>query len=290
MNRLGIYYAYWARNWSADFHPYIDKVADLGFDQLEVHAGAVAAMNSAERRELKQHAESRGLTLSYCIGLTHSYDVASADAATRATGIAFLEQIIGAIGEIGGGSVGGILYGAWPASMPEGMPDKRPALERSIASIRQVAHAAEDSGVILNLEVVNRFEQYLLNTSAEAIEYVRAVGSPNVRLMLDTFHLNIEEDHIGAAIIAAGELLGHFHTGENNRMPPGHGHMPWDEIAAALRHINYQGAIVMEPFMQTGGEVGRDIRVYRDLSIGRDLDAEARAALQFTRDLLARHQ
>jgi D-psicose/D-tagatose/L-ribulose 3-epimerase len=167
------------------------------------------------------------------------------------------------------------------------MLDKRPAMERSIGSLRRVAPLAEALGVVLNVEVVNRFEQYLLNTSAEAIAYVREVDSPNVRLMLDTFHLNIEEDQIGAAIVAAGDLLGHFHIGEANRMPPGRGHMPWNEVVSALRQINYQGAIVMEPFLQVGGEVGRDIRVYRDLSAGLDLDAEARDALAFTRALLA---
>ena len=287
MNRIGIYYAYWARDWMVDFHPYVDKVADLGFDQLEVHAGAVAQMSRAERQALKAHADARGLALSYCIGLTRTHDVAAEDGAVRAAGVAYLEQIIRAVGEMGGGGVGGIIYSAWPEQMPTGMLDKRPAMERSIASLRQVAPLAEGLGVVLNVEVVNRFEQYLLNTSAEAIAYVREVDSPNVRLMLDTFHLNIEEDQIGAAIVAAGDLLGHFHIGEANRMPPGRGHMPWNEVVTALRQINYQGAIVMEPFLQVGGEVGRDIRVYRDLSAGRDLDAEARDALAFTRALLA---
>jgi D-psicose/D-tagatose/L-ribulose 3-epimerase len=270
-----------------DMQPYVDRAADLGFDQLEVHAGAVARLDRAGREALRDRAAARGLALSYCIGLTREYDVAAADAAVRAAGIAWLEQIIRAVGEMGGGSVGGIIYSAWPEQMPAGMLDKRPALERSIASLRRVAPLAESLGVLLNVEVVNRFEQYLLNTSAEAIAYVREVDSPNVRLMLDTFHLNIEEDSIGAAIVAAGPLLGHFHIGETNRLPPGRGRIPWAEVVAALRQIDYRGAIVMEPFVQVGGEVGRDIRVYRDLRAGRDLDAEARAALAFTRAALA---
>jgi len=287
MNRIGIYYAYWAQDWMVDMQPYVDRAANLGFDQLEVHAGAVARLDRAGRAALRDHAAARGLALSYCIGLTREFDVAAADAAVRAAGIAGLEQIIRAVGEMGGGSVGGIIYSAWPEQMPAGMHDKRPALERSIASLRHVAPLAESLGVMLNVEVVNRFEQYLLNTSAEAIAYVREVDSPSVRLMLDTFHLNIEEDSIGAAIVAAGPLLGHMHIGETNRLPPGRGRIPWGEVVAALRQIDYRGAIVMEPFVQVGGEVGRDIRVYRDLRAGRDLDDEARAALAFTRAALA---
>jgi D-psicose/D-tagatose/L-ribulose 3-epimerase len=136
------------------------------------------------------------------------------------------------------------------------------------------------------MEVVNRFEQFMLNTCEEALEYVDAVGSPNARIMLDTFHMNIEEDFIDDAIVKAGEKLGHLHIGENNRMPPGYGHIPWTEIGAALRKIDYNRYVVMEPFVMPGGKVGEDIKVFRDLSTNIDLNEEARKALLFMRGLL----
>ena len=77
--------------------------------------------------------------------------------------------------------------------------------------------------------------------------------------------------------------LGHFHLGEPNRRPPGRGRMPWPEIFGALREINYQGALVMEPFLVPGGEVGRDIAVYRYLLGSDDLDGEAARSVQFVR-------
>lgn len=286
MNKVGIYYAYWTHDWDADFHPYVDKVARLGFDLLEVNGGTIARMTSEERRRLKAHAEAAQISLSYCIGLPHAYDIASEDRAVRARGIAYLQQMAAAIGEIGGGMLSGIIYGAWPAMLPEGTTDRRPYLERSIASMREAIKAAEDNHVIFNMEVVNRFEQFLLNTSAEALAYVEAVGSPNAKILLDTFHMNIEEDFIGDAIVLAGDKLGHVHVGENNRMPPGFGHIPWTEIGAALRKIGYGGAVVMEPFLLPGGQVGRDIKVFRDLSVGLDLDDEARKAALFMRGVL----
>jgi len=152
--------------------------------------------------------------------------------------------------------------------------------------MREAIKAAEDSGVIFNMEAVNRFEQFLVNTCDEAIAYVEAVGSPNAKILLDTFHMNIEENFIGEAIQKAADKLGHLHIGENNRMPPGYGHIPWTEVGAALRKIDYQGYVVMEPFLMPGGEVGRDIKVFRDMSIGLDLDDEARKALMFIRGLL----
>ena len=286
MNKIGIYYAYWTHEWDVDFHPFIDKVADLGFDILEVNAGTVGQMASAERMSLKTHADDRGLTLTYCIGLPHEYDIAAEDAAVRANGIAYLQQMAGAIGEMGGGPMGGIIYSAWPHTLPKGVTDKTPYLERSVQSMKEAIKTAEDNGVFFNMEVVNRFEQFLLNTADEGLAYVQAVGSPNAKVMLDTFHMNIEEDSIAEAILKAGDHLGHLHIGENNRMPPGYGHIPWAEIGAALRQIDYQGHVVMEPFLMAGGQVGSDIKVFRDLSVGLDLDEEAQKALLFTRGAL----
>jgi D-psicose/D-tagatose/L-ribulose 3-epimerase len=286
MNKIGIYYAYWTHEWDADFHPFVDKVAALGFDILEVNAGTIAQMNPGERIKLQAHAADKNITLSYCYGMPADCDVASADEGTRRKGLAFLRQMIDAIGEMGGGSLGGITYGCWPATLPAGVTDKRPYVDRSIASMRQAVKAAEDKNVTLNLEVVNRFEQYLFNTCAEAVAYVDAVGSPNCRVMLDTFHMNIEESFAYEAIIKAKGKLGHFHIGENNRMPPGYGHIPWTEISSALRAIDYTGYVVMEPFVMPGGQVGRDIKVFRDLAGSLDLDAEARKALLFMRGVL----
>jgi len=285
MNKIGIYYAYWTHDWDADFHPFIDKVADIGFDILEVNAGTIANMTHGERQALKSHAADRGITLSYCIGLTKDHDPASEDTATRQRGIDFLKQMATAIGEMGGGNLGGIIYSYWPATLPEGA-DKRLYWDRSVRSMQEAAKVAEDNQVYLCMEVVNRFEQFLINTCEEAVQYVDEVGSPNAKVMLDTFHMNIEEDFIGAAVERAGDKLGHVHIGENNRMPPGYAHIPWTELGAALRKIGYQGNVVMEPFLMPGGEVGRDIKVFRDMSVGLDMDEEARKALYFMRGVL----
>ena len=286
MIKIGIYYAYWAHNWNVDFHPYIDKACELGFDVLEVNAGTVADMKFADRKALQTHASERGIGLSFVVGLQQQYDIASENRATRRNGIAYLQKMAEAVGEMGGGPIGGIIYGSWPAAMPEGQIDKRPYFDRSVTSMQEAVKAAENNQVLFCVEVVNRFEQFLMNTCAEGVEYVKTVGSPAVKVMLDTFHLNIEEDFVGKAILEAGDYLGHFHVGENNRMPPGYGHIPWTEVGAALRQISYSGYVVMEPFLRPGGEVGRDIKVFRDLSVSMDLDNEAHKALLFMRGVL----
>lgn len=136
------------------------------------------------------------------------------------------------------------------------------------------------------LEVLNRFEGYLLNTCAECCQFVEEVGEPAVKVMLDTFHMNIEEDDMCAAIRLAGDKLGHFHVGENNRRLPGKGGFDWYRIGQALREIGYDKNVVMEPFVRMGGGVGNDIKIWRDLSKGatiEQLDRDAKGSVEFLR-------
>jgi D-psicose/D-tagatose/L-ribulose 3-epimerase len=190
--------------------------------------------------------------------------------------------------DMGGKQLSGIIYGMWPGTLDEKYSSKEGAWENSVRSMQEVTPLLEEYDVYFNVEVVNRFEQFLMNTCEEGLQYIEMVGSPNVKMLLDTFHMNIEEDTIASAIVKAGDKLGHLHIGENNRKPPGYGHIPWDELGTALQQINYQGAVVMEPFLMPGGEVGRDIRVFRDvMSSTYDLDEEARKAAEFIRGKLS---
>jgi D-psicose/D-tagatose/L-ribulose 3-epimerase len=105
-----------------------------------------------------------------------------------------------------------------------------------------------------------------------------------VKILLDTFHMNIEEDNIPDAIRLAGDLLGHLHVGEGNRKLPGQGALPWPMIGEALKDVRFEKSVVMEPFVTMGGRVGKDIKVWRDLSNGADaetMDANIRESLQY---------
>jgi len=283
---VGIYYAYWTRDWDTDFVPYLGKTRHLGFDVLEVNAGTIAELSLRARRRLKDASQDAGVPMSCCIGLPPSSDLASPDASIRADGIRHLGRIADAMRDCGIQRLTGIIYSCWPGTLEGRTGGKDRARRWSIASMKEAMKRAEDLGLIYHVEVVNRFEQFLLNTAEEATAYVREVGSGNLRILLDTYHMNIEERSFKEAIMTAGSLLGHLHIGENNRAPPGCGHIPWAEVGAALRAIDFRGWVVMEPFLVPGGQVGRDIKVHRQLMPGADLDAEARRACAFTRSFL----
>ena len=115
-----------------------------------------------------------------------------------------------------------------------------------VEALREAAVAGEEAGTTVFLEPLNRFEDYLINTLAQASAIVDEVGSPAVRLVADTFHMSIEEADIGAAIRAAGDRIGHVQLGDSNRLEPGAGHYDWDETLTALEEIGYDGWLAME--------------------------------------------
>jgi len=282
MNPIGMHYGYWTQYWGSEPLQFVKRAKKCGFDILEVNAPKVTRMSDAQRDVLKGAIAEAGLSLTYSIGMTADMDLVSQDTATRQKGIAFLQQVARTMKYMGGTVLAGINYSSWPRKLlPD--EDKQILTDRAIEGVREAIKAAEDNDVIFCVEVVNRFEQFIMNTAAEGIAFAERVGSPNCKILLDTFHMNIEEDSLRGSIVEAGNWLGHFHLGETNRRPPGRGRIPWPEIFGALREINYQGAVVMEPFLLPGGEVGRDISVYRDLLGSADLDEEAARSVQFVR-------
>jgi len=291
MNKIGMFLNFWEKNWNADYIYYLNKIADLGFDILEFQAQPLLEMSKSKLDEIKKAAKDRNVEITYSLGLESKYDVSSPDASIRANGLEFLKKIVEIVAYMDGKIISGISYAAW--GTPAGIiNDKSAYVARSIENISKVAKTAADYDVTYCVEVVNRFEGIILNTAEEAVDYVKQIDNDHVKILLDTYHMNIEENSIGDAIRLAGPLLGSLHTGENNRTCPGRGHLNWDEIYQALSDIHYKNPIVSEPFVTMGGEVGRDIKVWRNLiqmPTEKALDEEARCLLEFEKKMLKKY-
>lgn len=285
--KYGIYYAYWERQWGADYLKYIQKVRRLGFDILEISCAGLRDLTEKEADQLRSYAEEEGILLTGGYGPRADENLASADPTVVENAFRFWKETFPVLQRLGIRQVGGGLYACWPADYSR-VPDKAGDLERSIRNMKELAKIAEEYDMELDMEVLNRHEGYLINTAKECVAYVDAVGAGNVKVMLDTYHMGMEEDDFAEAIRTAGSRLGHVHVGENNRKLPGQGHIvPWEVIGKALREVGYQANIVMEPFVIHGGEVGQDIRIWRDLKEDcseETLDREAAESVAFLRN------
>ena len=269
MNKIGVHFGYFNRDWNTDFIKRIEQVKKIGLDILEVAPAPLLALTKFQRDEIAAAAKANDIELTFSVGLSANQDLASEDEEIRKNGIKFTTDTFQIMSEMAGKTYSGVDIAAWNKTFMEGITDKSATWERSISAVKEIMKVAEDKGITFAVEVVNRYESSLVNTAEEAVKYVDEVGSPNCKILLDTYHMNIEEDSFAGAIKLVGNRLGHFHVGESNRRPPcENGKMPWNEITNALKEIDYQGAIVMEPFIKMGGEVGRDIKVWRDISEG----------------------
>lgn len=284
--KFGVGYAYWGTTWKCDLEGYrkaAEKISNFGFDMMEISADHVFHMNEKELLELDAIAKNYGLTLSTNSGPAKQYDVSSADVSVRQNGLNYLTEIVKKMAVIHSPVLAGAIYSFWPTDFVD--TDKAAAWERSIPMIRELGSVADGLGIECALEVLNRNETYILTDCQEALEYCDQVGRKSINILLDTYHMNIEEDDMCEAVRRAGNMLGHFHVGEANRKLPGMNNtIDWAAVGKALRDIHYEKGVVMEPFLKCGGEVGRDVRVWRDLSNGADsetLDTYLKNALLF---------
>lgn len=274
MRPIGIEIFYWIDTWAADQVPYFERAKACGFDVVEISFVSGPDIDPAP---IRAELDRLGLAVFCSMGLPLEMDITSPVASTRRAGIEHLKRCLETAHKLGSPILGGLPHVPWlhfPAA-----DDLRPYRERSAAAIREVAVTAANLGLTISLEIINRFETYIFNTVAEGLDYLEMVDHPAVKLQLDTYHMNMEEDNLAAAIRAAGPRLGHFHCAASNRKLPGQGHLDWGAIRQALDEINYQGGLVIETFPNPQAETGRTVNTWRPLV--QDYDAEARQALAF---------
>lgn len=252
--KYGICYCYWSKDWEgSDYPKTIEKAKRCGFDVLEIFYGRTLTMEKKEINDILAASRANDIEI-YCLGgFGREEDVSQSDPEGRKAAVKKAKEIIDAITRIGAKNFSGINYGAW-CNFDRPI-NKEERLENAAKSLKEIGAYAGEKGVSWNMEVVNRFESYMLNTAREAVDLVNAVGSPSVKVLLDIFHGMIEEDDLAEAVRIAGDKLGHYHMGSNNRRPPRPGFLPWKDVVRALKSIHYDKCVSFEPLVRTGGSV-----------------------------------
>ncbi len=221
---------------------WIGKAASLGFNALELHWAdpfqipISAISDSCDRHMMKIAAFATGRAYVY-----EGLNLIDDDPHRRQKAVERLKSFVDAAAPYRAAVILGCIRGNLPA------PDKKEeALEILAGSTKEVALYAEDKGVGLVFEAINRYENNYLNTAKETVEFIQNYRLPNTKLLLDTFHMNIEESDPVEAFIDSKELLGYVHIADNNRLFAGAGHIPLKKIVAALNEIDYKGCISAE--------------------------------------------
>ena len=261
MRRLGIHSFVWTGGQTQDgLEMALEKSAEHGYRTIEF---AYLRPELFDLDRLAKKAQSLDVEIGVTMGLPLDKDVSNDDASVAAKGKQVLSDAVKAVRDIGGNKLGGILYSAHTKYNKQ--PTER-GWKNSAAVLAEVAEEAKPLGVDIVLEVVNRFESNLLNTTAQGLKYIEDSGSDHLRLHLDTFHMNIEEANPAAAIRLAGDKLGYFHIGESNRGYLGDGVINFDPIFDALLDIGYSRDVVFESFSTTIVDEGLSLAcaIWRD--------------------------
>ena len=286
MNPIGVISMSYARPFTAAHFPLFARMKAAGVDFCEL---LVPEDGELDPVGTGRAARVAGLFLQLAARVNLQRDLASDDAASRVAGVDYLCRCIDVAAACGATIVGGPLYGsplvfAGRAPSPIGEVQRRERVKRVTDGLRVAAQHAEGSDVRFAIEPLNRFETDFCNTALQAMALCTLVDHPSVGIMLDTFHMNIEEDDLAQAIRLAGPLLVHFQANENHRGFLGTGHMDWPPVCRALAEIDYQGAITLEPFRRTGHLLSLPLAQWRPPN--RDEDTDLRASGDYLRGAL----
>jgi len=233
------------------------------------------------KRELKRH--DMGCLGS--VGLSTEHDLTSSNEETRRGGIEWMKRCVEVTSELGGDAINGVVYTAW--GKITGKSRTETEWQHSVEALREICQYARDYGVTLGLEPVNRFETYFLNTAADAVRLAKDVAEPNVKVHLDTFHMNIEEKDFYQPIKDVGHLLWHMHCCENDRGVPGTGHVDWDGVFQALSEVGYDRWLVIESFTPEMEKMAASTAIWR--KIAPSADAIASQGLKFLKGKAAEY-
>ncbi len=251
--------------WTASFDrsnlPLLPKLKAAGFDGVEVSMFRPAEFATAD---IASGLAENGLECTICSVLTGGLSIISEDAAVRRQSRVHMEECVKTAAEVGAKIIAGPLYS------PVGyLPGRRRTADEwkwAVDCYQSLGPVLIQYGVTIAIEPLNRFETYFLNTAQDAALLCDQIGHPNVGVLFDTFHANIEEKDIAQGYRTVGKHLKHVHTCENDRGIPGTGHVEWKPVFQALRDIHYDGWLTIESFGFALGELSAAASIWRDIA------------------------
>ncbi len=278
MTKIGMNMLLWTNHVTEQHYGIIDTLKDTGYDGIELFLGEG---DEKLYSTLGSHFADIGMGVT-CVGsLAPEENIASPDKSTREAGYDKLKWLI----DMGAALNADVICGPFHSSFAHFTRQPPTTEERqwSIEMLTKAADYAQQAGIMLAPEALNRFECYLYNTMADLKTMVEKINHPSLGAMYDTHHANIEEKSQAGAIKCIAPHLKHVHISENDRGTPGKGPINWQEVFSTLKEIKYDGWLTIEAFSTIIPEFANAINVWRDYSPAEEVYKEG---LRFIKDQL----
>ncbi len=256
---------------TAAVHELAPKVKHMGFDILELACENPQLINVQEVKSVLQSNELNGII---CGAFGPDRNLCSDDPKLVENAKEYIRWLVDAAALVGSPVVCGPMYSSVGKTHLEDEAARQAEWNLAVKGVREMAEYAQQRGIKLALEPLNRFETDMINIVAQGLEFIRQVGMDNVGFHLDTFHMHLEEKNSGEAIRLAGKKIYHFHACENDRGVPGTGQVYWEQVAEALKEVEYDGAVVIESFTSQVKEIARAVCIWREIAPSQDAIAE----------------
>ena len=258
------------------------KIAEMGFDAVEIAAEDPGVIDG---KAVKKGLEEYGLQAVVCAAFGPSRDLTNDDISVHENCFAYITSCFDLCNTLETSFLAGPMYSAVGKARMVPPEQRKKEWNLAVKNLRTVCQMAEARNLEIALEPLNRFESDLVNTADDVGRLVKDIAHPAAKIMLDGFHMNIEEPDIEKAIISAGDKLIHFQVSENYRGTPGTGQTRWDAYKRGLEAINYKGVVSIESFTPENKELAGAVCFWHPMAESQDKFASE--GLHFLKNLFA---
>ena len=258
MQGFGVHTSMWTMNWDrAGAERTIEGALHYKMDFIEIALLNAPAVDAPHTRALL---DKTGMRAVCSLGLPErNWATVNPEGA-----VAHLKEAIDVTAAMGAEALSGVTFGG--IGQRTGVPPTMEEYDNIARALGEAARYAKEKGIAFGIEPVNRYENHLINTGAQAKWMIEKVGADNIFIHLDTYHMNIEEKGAGNGILDARDHLRYIHLSESDRGTPGEGTCDWDEVYATLAAIGFKGGLAMESFINMPPEVAYGLAVWRPVA------------------------
>jgi D-psicose/D-tagatose/L-ribulose 3-epimerase len=265
--KLGVTTWLWTSPFNSDTVALFPKIKKMGYDAVEI---PVEDPTLIDTKTVKKALQDTGLDPIICGAFGPGRDLTHEDPSFHKTSFDYIQQCFDISSDLGAKFVAGPMYSAVGKARLVSPEQKKVEWDRAVKNLHKVCQMAEKSGQEIALEALNRFETDLINTTEDLMRLIADINHPAAKVLLDGFHMNIEEPDIEKAILAAGDKLIHVQVSENYRGTPGTGQTRWEDYKRGLEKVNYRGTVTIESFTPEIKELAGAVCIWRPLAESQD--------------------
>jgi len=259
--KIGIHQHVFTHKITKDNLDILNMISEMGFSSIDVN---IRVIDIEQAKKIKERAGKLNLNIVGGGSIPSDKMLLSDNAEDRREAIKYIKSLIEIVNTLGSTYYSGLISA--PSGYFTGKGPTERELGYSASGLKEAAIYAKKYGVNLCIEPVNRYESYVINTIESALELLKNIDEPNVGLLIDTYHMNIEEKNFRDPILKAGKNIFLVHVNENDRGTPGKGHINWEEVFMALKESGYNDFVTIESFAGTGVDISRLVAIWRQLA------------------------